>query len=75
MTEPLLPGRRESENARLRRLIQVALDALDAEKTPHYEVGYDRAFRALREALDGRAPREIPGSEVTLDQIKEADDA
>lgn len=68
---PPVSGKRESENARLRRLIQVAVDALDAEKTPDYGEGHDRAFRALREALDGRAPHDpFTGQSVPLDQIK-----
>jgi hypothetical protein len=58
------------EIGRLRRLIQVALDSLDAEKTPDYEDGHDRAVSALVEALTGRKPVDpYQGPTMTLDEL------
>lgn len=65
MSEPRL-----DEIGRLRGLIQVALDSLDAEETPNYEIGHDKAVAALVEALTGRESRNpYQGPTVALDEL------
>lgn len=64
----------EAEVERLRKLAKQVLDALDAEKTPDYGIGHDRAVRAAL-AMLGKEPRSIEGETLTLDEIRERDDA
>lgn len=64
----------KTENARLRGLAQDVLDALDAEKTPDYGKGHDRAHRAAL-AMLGKEPIEVTGTSMTLDQIAATRDA
>jgi hypothetical protein len=56
------------ERKRLRKLARQVLDALDAEKTPDYGEGHDRAHRAVL-AMLGKEPIEITGHDG--DQIAE----
>lgn len=66
---PGLRGAAEREIKRLRGLAQEVLDALDAEKTPDFGVGHDRAVRAAL-AMLGKEPTPIEGETLTLDEIR-----
>lgn len=58
------------EIGRLRGLIQIALDSLDAEKTPDYEDGHDRAVAVLVEALNGEKPLDpYRGPTMTIEEL------
>jgi hypothetical protein len=54
-----------AEIKRLRGLASDVLDALDAEKTPDYGVGHDRAFRAALAMLD-KTPKQLEGQMMSL---------
>lgn len=61
--------RLRAEIKELRRLARVVVDALDAEKTPDYGEGHDRAFEAAIAMLGKVAPSPYEGSMVPLDEI------
>jgi hypothetical protein len=75
MTEAEPMGRMEliREVARLRALARQALDALDAEKEPNHERGYDRAIDALM-AMLGQRLTPITGENVRLDKLPLSDE-
>lgn len=60
----------KAEVKRLRGLAQEVLDALDAEKTPDYGEGHDRAHRAAL-AMLGKELKPVKGRSVPLDELPE----
>ena len=60
--------RLEAERDELLALARRALDALDAEKEPDHERGYDKAVEALL-AMFGKRPVQLLGENVPLDKL------
>lgn len=65
------PADLEAELKRIKGLARVALDALNAELEPDYEVGHDKAVDALL-AIYNKRPAVIDGRAVTLEELRHA---
>lgn len=60
----------EHEVVRLRGLARDVLDALDAEKTPDYGVGHDKAWLAALAMLN-KQPIPLEGKSVPLGDLRD----